>query len=213
MKKINLIVLSILTYFIAYSQQNCPTIGKIEAVKMNVLYIGAVNHIQYSITNTDPKTVKLFCEGCDSIKLQYDNMAKIWVSKPGSINIKIENKGINITNNFRVKYCPDPTIKLFNGQKSGVIKVDILKKQQGILPVLENFDFDIRCNVFNFKLSRHRNGELISNINVGNIFNNNNLSLIESAKKGDLFTITEIKGECTGDKIKRDWGGMVFCVE
>jgi hypothetical protein len=213
MKKEMLFLCLMISSFYSYAQQKCVVLGKIEAVRMNVLYIGVANNIQYAVSNTDTKTIKFSCEGCDSVEIMPDNRANVWVSKKGSVNIKVENNDIYLTNSFRVKYCPDPIIKLLGGQRGGIVTIEQLVKQRGILPKLENFDFSVKCIVKNFKLSRIREGVTQSFINEGNYFNDNNLNLIQSAQKGDIFTITEIKGECTGDKSNRDWGSMAFYVQ
>jgi GldM C-terminal domain len=193
--------------------QKCPVSGFIEAGRMNILYIGLGNDVQFAVSNTDSKTLRMTCNGCDSIVSVSDNNVKIWVSRPGQVVLNISSERLNFSKSFRVKYCPDPSIKLFNDQKGGNIKADIFKKQMGILPTLENFDFDMRCVVKSFTLTRIRDTERKSNINEGNIFNKNNLKLIESSQKGDIFTFTEIKGECTSDKDMRNWGSLVFFVE
>ncbi len=213
MKKVLGIFFMILTVGRAYSQQGCTAFGEIEASKMAVLYIGAANPIQYTVNNTDPKTLKFSCQGCDSFKTGLNNQATIWVSRPGRVTIQMENKEISVAKHFFAKYCPNPAIQLFSGQKSGSIKASKLQQQQGIVPILENFDLEVRCKVMTFRLTRYRNGEMSSNGNEGNRFHKNNLDLIQTAQTGDLFIVTEIKGECTSDLFKRDWGSMAFQVQ
>ena len=192
--------------------QKCPVSGKIEAVRMNILYIGVGNDIQFGITNTDNKSIRMTCTGCDSI-VSSGNNATIWVSKLGQVVLKIMSEQLTYSQSFRAKYCPDPSIRLFNGRKSGNIEAESFKKQTGILPMLENFDFDMRCTISTFTLTRIRNSERKSSGNDGNSFTENSLDLIKSAQKEDIFTFSDIKGECTGDKNNRDWGSMVFFIE
>lgn len=202
------------------AQQSCPVTGSMESIKMNILYIGAENVIDYAVNNTDPKSIKFTCEGCDSIiKQPYPYSVSVWVSKVGVVNLKMKNEEMEMTKSFRVKYCPNPNIFLFNGQdfdkrqKSGIIKADMVKQLQSIIPVLENFDFDLKCTIVSFQLTRTRNDKAETFLNELNAFNENNINLLKSAQKGDLFTITDIKGSCTGDKIERNWDNIVFYVE
>ena len=88
------------------------------------------------------------------------------------------------------------------------------KAQQGVLPELENFDFDAKCNIAGFRLVRvakRQDAEFATN--PGGRFNADSNRLKSKAVAGDRFFFENIKCKCPGDKAARDLGTMSFVIK
>lgn len=181
------------------------------ATRLNILYIGVGNDVE--IRGADAKST-VVCEGCDSINEWTKGMAKVWVSNTKGVKlaIKVADKTVFLQT-FRVKYCPNPTVQLTNGQKNGKISAPIFRSQKGILSILKDFDYNIRCHVTSFKLTLYRNGVKTELENSGTTFTDSAKKMTESAKKGDLFVISEVKCRCQGDTKSRDLENLVFEID
>ena len=87
------------------------------------------------------------------------------------------------------------------------------KAQPGVLPVLENFDFDTRCNVLGYRMVRVApRSDAEVNANNGGKYNSGSVALKNKARPGDRYFFEDIKCKCPGDAGPRDLGGMNFII-
>ena len=121
--------------------------------------------------------------------------------------------GLTAKSEFRVKAIPSPKAKLGNNE-SGPMGNGVFKAQLGVIPVLENFDFDVRCKMQGFSLTRvARREDPESAINGGGQFTGEALRLKNMAKPGDRYFFDNVKAKCPGDVIARKINDLVFTIK
>ena len=184
----------------------------ISASKMNVFYIGVDNPVEVSAAGVASNQVKVSMDG-GSINRNGDGTYTVKVTKPSNnAKVNVSAPGMNASKEFRVKRIPDPIPKL-SKHRGGAISSGELKAQPGVLPVLENFDFEARCNIVGFRLVRvapRSDAEPVAN--KGGKFTGDSKRLIGKAAPGDRFFFEDIKCKCPGDAAARNLGGMNFIV-
>lgn len=123
--------------------------------KMNVFYIGVPNPVSVSAPGIPKENMRVSMSGGSIsgsngkyiVKVNSAGEAKVNVA--AEINGKVQNIG---TTNFRVKRIPDPVAK-FAGKTGGTMSSVIVKSQNSIFAILENFDFDAKFNVTRFSMT------------------------------------------------------------
>ncbi|WP_297085739.1 gliding motility protein GldM [uncultured Draconibacterium sp.] len=128
------------------------------ATKMNVFYKGLKNPFEVGggsipSENLDVQMTngKITKEGINYViePAELDEMGrKTKVSVYATIN---GNRRLIGTTDWRVKRVPDPVAKI-NGQSGGEIRKEVLRIQDGVMAVLEDFDFEFRYTVTQFTL-------------------------------------------------------------
>ncbi len=189
----------------------------ISASKMNVFYIGVPNPVEVSAAGVSSEKVNVSMDGGGgTISKNGDGTYTVNVTKPTAsgqeAKINVSAPGMNASKGFRVKRIPDPVPKL-SKNRGGVIPSGELKAQPGVLPVLENFDFEARCNIVGFRMVRvapRADAEIAAN--RGGKFSADAKRLINKAKPGDRYFFEDIKCKCPGDIAPRNLGGMNFNV-
>jgi hypothetical protein len=142
---------------------------------------------------------------------QYEKEYMLKVSAIGIQAVKVRHKGKLMNEfSFRAKPIPDPTAKL-GGNSSGKMGVGEFKAQGGVIASLDNFDFDVRCMVTGFVLTRHSLEEgRLSAPNVGGSYKVEADKLVQMAKTKDVYTFTGVRAKCPGDKADRRLNPLVF---
>jgi hypothetical protein len=122
----------------------------------------------------------------------------------GKANVTVSGDGLKTTSfEFRVKRIPDPVAKVA-GKTGGELGNGVLKAQGGVIPVLENFDFEARCDIQGFKLiyvARRQDPE--QSVNPGGAFNGTSRALLNKAKPGDQYIFDDVRAKCPGDAAGR----------
>ena len=148
-----------------------------------------------------------------SIRKNGDGTYTVTATKPTkNAKINVTAPGMTASKVFRVKRFPTPVPKL-NTKSGGVISPGELKSVQGVLPVLENFDFEAKCNIVGFRMVRvapRSDAEPVPN--QGGRFKGPAAGILKKAKPGDRYFFEDIKCKCPGDKGPRDIGSMSFLV-
>lgn len=122
--------------------------------KMNVFYIGVPNPVSVSAPGIPKENLRVSMSGGSisgsngkyTVSVSSAGTAKVNVS--AEINGKVQNIG---SSDFRVKRIPDPKAK-FAGKTGGSMNSVVIKSQNAIFAVLENFDFDAKFSVTRFNL-------------------------------------------------------------
>lgn len=189
--------------------------ANVAAEKMNVFYIGVDNPVAISAAGIPSAQLKVDASG-SGITLSRQSGGKYiaTVTNPGEANITLSGGGLQATSfKFRVKRIPTP-IPMLSDKRGGAMPNGVFKAQQGVIPVLENFDFEAKCNIqsFNLVYVAPRQDAKIE-MNTGGRFSANTLSLVQKAKPGDRFLFEQIKGRCPGDPAPRDLGDMSFQIK
>ena len=187
--------------------------ANVSADKMNVMYIGVPNPISVTAAGISSNELKVNCSGCD-LKKSAQGKYIATVNKPGTIKINVSGGGLpNTPYEFRVKRIPDPVAKL--GKKAdGQMGNGEFKAQQGIIPWLENFDFDAKCKIDGFTLTKvAKRQDPIQHTNRGGRFDDKARRMVGSAKPGDTYYFENVKARCPGDAAGRKINSMVFKIK
>jgi len=93
----------------------------------------------------------------------------------------------------------------------GVMSSGEFKAQRGLFAVLENFDFDAKCEILGYQLVRvPRRQDPQMEANKGGPYNGGPKGLVDQAKAGDTFYFENVKAKCPGDSAGRDINQLVF---
>ena len=191
----------------------------ISATKMNVFYIGVPNPVEISASGISSNKMTVgMTGGGGTIKRNGDGTYTVNVTKPTKKGefayVTVSAPGIETSKKaFRVKRIPTPTVKL--GRKlGGGISNGEFKINRGLIPVLEGFDFDARCNVVGFRMvwAPKRNDPRVAT-NRGGKFSGETMALINKAKPGDRYFFEEVKCKCPGDKYPREVNTLSFLIK
>jgi len=184
----------------------------ISASKMNVFYMGVDNPVEVSAAGVPSNQIKVSMDG-GTIRKNNDGTYVVTATRPtNDAKINVKAPGMNASKGFRVKPFPTPVPKI--GTKGGgVIGSGELKGAPGVLPILENFDFDAKCKINGFRMVRVApRSDAEPTANRGGRFTPEAMKSIKKARPGDRYFFEKIKCTCPGDKVPRDIGTMSFSV-
>lgn len=184
----------------------------VSADKMNVMYMGVENPISISVAGASSGSIKV-----SGKNVEMKGHRGKYIATPTSVGdakIIVSGEGFAASeHHFRVKRIPDPVMRL-GKQTGGRIGKGTFKAQQGILAILENFDFEARCKVLGFELTRQpKNADVIYETNRGGKYNSASQRLIKQAKSGDTYYYDKIRVKCPGDEASRKMDGMIFKIK
>lgn len=126
---------------------------------MNVFYRGLDNPITVSVPGVAPNQISASCAGCNGFTPAGNGK---YVVKPGAgneANISVSVKKSDGTTQsmgvakFRVKRIPDPTIKFSNKKNNEVLSIAEATSGGALIPVLEDFDFNVYAVIKEFTVS------------------------------------------------------------
>lgn len=183
--------------------------------KMNVVYIGVDNPVTVSSGAGAEKTSVVPSGGGMSIaKGAGPGKYIIKATTPDlKCNIKVAVTGGKTTDfPMRVKRIPDPVPTLGGKLRGGNAQPGTLKAQTGIVPVLDNFDFEARFNVESYDMVFASKGEIYRASAQGPLFSPQMLTFIGRAKPKDVIYLEEIKVRGP-DGTPRKIGQIVFTVQ
>ena len=171
----------------------------VSPTKMNVFYIGVDNPVAISVPGVASGNVKpsitggggtLSSDGKGGFicKVKQQGIAKITVN--ANLDGGTKNMG---THEFRVKRVPDPVAQVAQ-KKGGKIAKNVLAAQSAIIPVMENFDFELYFKVTEFEMSRFGKGrDPITIRTKGNKLTSEMKNVIGSSRAGDKIYFEYIK--------------------
>jgi gliding motility-associated protein GldM len=185
----------------------------ISADKMNVFYIGVDNPVSVSAAGVSSNLLKASGSGV-SLTDKGDGKYNVTASTPNpNASITVSAPGLQQTFPFRVKRIPDPVAKLGN-KMGGSMGNGEFKAQSGVLAWLEGFDFDAKCQIQSYRLTRvPKRQDPVVIENSGGSFNGQCRSLADAAKPGDIYYIDDVKARCPGDQSGRQVNSMVFTIK
>lgn len=182
--------------------------------QMNVLYIGVDNPLSLSVSGIPTSDIKIKGEGAgielkalDDKKQQFNAM----VTRVEDCTITVSGGDMPATKfEFRVKKIPDPVARM-GKQSEGTMASGAFRAQEGIIAWLDRFDFNAKCTIASFQLTRvPKYKEPINARNSGPVFQNQVANLVLAAKPGDLYYFNDIKAKCPGDTKGRSINSMIF---
>jgi gliding motility-associated protein GldM len=190
-----------------------PSSAAVMLDKMNVIYIGVENPMTISSGAGDEKTSVSITGGGATVSKDHPGHYIAKATTPDlKGNITVSVKG-GKTSNFpvRVKRIPDPIPTLGGKLKGGNAQPGTIKAQSGIVPLLENFDFEARFNVESYRMVLASKGEIYPVEGSGPVFNDKAMGLINRCKPKDVLYIEEIKVRGP-DGQPRKIGQVVFTI-
>ncbi|MGK0364199.1 MAG: gliding motility-associated protein GldM [Saprospiraceae bacterium] len=184
----------------------------VSADKMQVMYIGVDNPISISAAGVSSDQVQVNAQGVNLRKESNGHfIAK--PTRPGKATITVSGGGLKPTTfEYKVKKIPNPVITL-GGKLGGQMNVAEFKVHRGIIPILENFDFQAKCTVDGFEVTRVRNGDAVSEMNKDGTYKSGAKRLVNNAKRKDKFYFDKIKVRCPGDVAGRTMNGLIFTLK
>jgi gliding motility-associated protein GldM len=189
--------------------------ASVQLDKMNVFYIGVDNPITVSAAGVSTNELKVNASGVNLASVG-GGKYNVTASTPGNATITLSGGGLPATKfDYRVKRIPDPVPMLGAKFKGGAaLGSGEFKAQGGIAAVLENFDFDAKCNIggFNATYVAKRQDPVIK-ANSSARFGNDVQDIINKAKPGDIYYFDDIKAKCPGDSGSRDLGSVVIKIK
>lgn len=166
---------------------------------MNVFYRGLDNPVTVSVPGVAPSQITASCSGCNAFKPTGNGK---YIVNPGagneaSISVTIK-KGDGTTQNmgaakFRIKRIPDPTIK-FQGKKTGeILTPGELAAGGAVIPVFENFDFNVFARITGFAISFDPGTGIIDKQVSGNVVPSDVANLMKKVPKGRKIYFDNIR--------------------
>ncbi|MEZ4893499.1 MAG: gliding motility protein GldM [Saprospiraceae bacterium] len=178
--------------------------------KMNVFYIGVENPISVSAAGVSSNEVKVSASGV-SVSSQGGGHYVVTATTPGEATLTVSGGGASQSFKYRVKRIPDPVPLLGAKHRSKSMGNGEFKAQGGIASVLENFDFDAKCDIVGFETTYlPKRQDPITAQNAGARWNSTVQDYINKAKPGDSYFFDDIKCKCPGDPAARNIGGLAF---
>lgn len=182
--------------------------------KMNVFYIGVDNPISVAAAGVSSNDLKVSASG---VTLNSDGKSHYIVkaSTPGEASITLSGGGLPPTTfKYRVKRIPDPVPSL-GKLRGGAVGNGEFKAQSGIAAILENFDFEARCEVVGYTVTflQKRQDPSPETPNNGLRFNSTVQAMVDKARPGDAYFFDNIKAKCPGDGVARNLGSLAFKIK
>lgn len=182
----------------------------VSADKMNVFYIGVPNPVSVVAAGVSSNQLKVSGSGVNLSKTGNGKYTAT-ASRPGEATITVSGGGLETTRfNFRVKRIPDPIARLGN-KDSGALGTGEFKAQGGVGAWLDNFDFDAKCNIEGFIMTRvAKRQDPVDAPNRGARFSGQAARLQGMASPGDIYYFENIRARCPGDAAARKINSLVF---
>lgn len=186
----------------------------VSATKMNVFYMGVENPVSVSAAGVPSNQVNVSMSGGGSISRRGDGTFAVTVNSPTRkdefVYVNVTAPGLSAKSPFRVKRIPDPVAKL-SSSMGGVMGSGEFKAQRGLFAVLENFDFDARCEIVGYRVVRvPRRQDPMPAANRGGPFGGEAKGVVDQAKAGDTYYFEDVKAKCPGDASTREINQLVF---
>ncbi|MBK8635983.1 MAG: hypothetical protein IPN72_21410 [Saprospiraceae bacterium] len=176
---------------------------------MNVFYMGVDNPIEVSAAGVNSNQIKVSIDN-GSISRNSDGSYTVKVSGGAEANVSVSAPGMSSSKKFRVKRIPNPIPRFTPTQGGGTMGDGQIKAYQGLIAVLEQFDFDAKCEITDFLLVRQpRREDPEFSPNQGGRYNGKSTSVVNKATTGDAFLFKDIKGRCPGDGASRPLGDVI----
>ncbi|SKB64822.1 type IX secretion system motor protein PorM/GldM [Daejeonella lutea] len=180
--------------------------------KMNVFYIGVPNPVSVSAPGIPKESLAVSMTG-GSISGSAGKYT-VTVNSPGSATVNVSanigGKTQNVgSTQFRVKRIPDPIAK-FAGKTGGALSSVVIKSQNSIFAILENFDFDAKFRVtrFSMVIAKPRADAVVLQANGGS-FSSQMQAAVAAVTPGTRVIFDDIVA-VGPDGTQRAIPGMVF---
>lgn len=176
------------------------------------VYVGVDNKLQVY-----PPKHRLQLSGAGSriARTESNGDLILQASSAGEINLHLQAEDGKQLFSGKLIARPVPTpVATVGGQKGGNISASSLRAQKGIVAMLENFDYDARCEIVSYTLHHSPQGKASTALPAESaLFEGAVQEAINSAKSGDLFVFHDIKARCPGDQSPRSLQSLPFVIK
>jgi hypothetical protein len=182
--------------------------------KMNVIYVGIENPCRIFVTNVSNEYVEVSSDNENLEIIEKEGgFYTLIANEAGMANITVSAGYYEETYEVQMKQIPNPVAKL-GIKEGGNIKISAFKAEKGISAWLVDFDFDTRCMIESYAMTRiAKDGRQETVENEGAEFNNAATLLYEKAQSGDIYIFENIRSKCVGDEESRPINSLVFRIE
>jgi gliding motility-associated protein GldM len=192
-----------------YNFNSVYTVGQpsatVSADKMNVFYVGVENPVTISVPGASNDKVHASMTASTGTLTPKGNGKYIVTVSAGPPNTTINvvadigGKPTSMGSSlFRIKKVPNPVPKI-GGISAGVASKSVLMAAKTIVPVMENFDFELFFKVISFTMTMNISGDLIEENAVGNTLTSTMITKIKNAKTGTKIYLENIKAFGAGE--------------
>jgi gliding motility-associated protein GldM len=182
--------------------------------KMNKFYVGVDNPISVSAAGVSSNDLKVSISGAGATiskvsSAQYNVKPKA----PGKATLTLSGGGLKaMSKEYIVRPIPDPVVRL-GGLKVSRMGNGTFKSQNRLSPVLENFDFDAKCNILGYQMVRVADGKGERSVNAGANYNADSQRLAGKAQPGNIYYYENIKCKCPGDAASRSLPDLIIRIK
>lgn len=166
--------------------------------KMNVFYIGVDNPVSVSAAGVAPENLAVSMTGgsISGAKGKYT----VRVNSGSECTVNVSAKGAGTSKpmgnfKFRIKRIPDPISVVAGRKGDDVISKGELAAVSGIIPKLENFDFDLKFDVISFDLSMNVRGVFVTEQSNSNRVTPNMQKLLSGVGTGAKVYFENVKAK------------------
>lgn len=188
-----------------------------ELVDMNAIYIGVENHLAVAAAGYSSNQVQVSVNG-GGMSLRKDGTSSYIITatgpqtKDGQINVTVPGK--TITKTVKVKRIPDPFAKIGGKLIGGKVPAPEFKAQESMQAVLDNFDFNARCEIVGFEMFYlPKRADAVPAQNQGYKFAGQVADLIARGKAGDQYFFENVRAKCPGDAAARPLNTLQFTLK
>jgi gliding motility-associated protein GldM len=172
----------------------------ISPTKMNVFYIGVENPVSISVpgASNEQVTASITGGGGSIVRAAGNGLWTVKVTTPTQECMVNVGARMGATSRsmgsmkFRVKRVPDP-VAYVGGVKGGQIAKGTLIAAGGIIPRMDNFDFDLNFVITSFTLTMNKAGDLVSETITGPKYSAKMSSMLNGASRGQKVYFEDIK--------------------
>jgi gliding motility-associated protein GldM len=173
--------------------------------KMNVFYVGIDNPVSISVPGIAAEDIVPSMSGGSisgargkyTVKVAQAMSGKkcmVNVSARTKNGVKSMGKGIE----FRVKTVPNPVPTVYGKRGTETIKAGEIQFIKGVVPMMDNFEFELKFPVISFDVSMNVNGLEVTETSQGASLSEKAAGLIKRAKKGNKIYIEKVKVQKPG---------------
>lgn len=194
-----------LSLIFSNSQAQSQVKPVIKTVNMKDLYYGVENPISISVPNYRLDEIKISCDYCYACT-KVNGKYTVWpgnkdVMKFTISSLRSKEAGKYISEvQLKVKRIPDPIIRVCGKNSGDSLKLNYIQNDDGsykpcpIIPILENFNFEVYAVVKSFTISFTNNDNTIYEETIkGNYLTKDHFDKIDKLQVGSRVDFKNIK--------------------
>ena len=179
----------------------------VSPTKMNVFYIGVDNPVSISVPGVPTEKVRpSISNGTLSATGGGNYNVRVTGGQTATINVGAEMEGGSRSMGsfeFRVRRVPDPKATI-SGKTDGRIGKNELLAAGAVIPVMENFEFDLHYTIVGYTMYIQTQGsDLASSTSTSPAFSGQMRSLIQNAARGRKVTFEDIRARGPDGSIRK----------